>query len=386
MPEFDREGGSRRVFHLIEFFQEAGWAVSFMAQNATDGERYARVLQQKGVPVYVSDAAWPGGEDCLIDPAKLIAAGNFDVAVIAFWYMVELYLPIIRSVSPNTRIVADSIDLHFLRESRSILKPNGDNGSLGTLDSRYALEMMRELNAYAASDAVLTVSQKEADLVNDFVNEPSHAYPLALMEDLALSPLPFEERKGILYVGNFRHLPNTEAVKYFCHEVLPLIDERVLAEHLVYVVGNELDPEIVELGKLRKYVQFVGWVPSLLPYFQRARISVVPLPFGAGTKTKLIQSLTVGTPSVSTTVGIEGLNLEHGEHVLVADNAIDFARSIEQLLEDKKTWQRLASQGRKHISRLHGREAVYNNFKRVLSAVMQSEVRHQDDSQEIIAG
>ncbi len=54
MPEFDREGGSRRVFHLIEFFQEAGWTVSFIAQNASDGERYARALQQKGVPVYVS--------------------------------------------------------------------------------------------------------------------------------------------------------------------------------------------------------------------------------------------------------------------------------------------------------------------------------------------
>jgi glycosyltransferase involved in cell wall biosynthesis len=375
MPEFDREGGSRRVFHLIEFFQEAGWAVSFMAQNASDGERYARVLQQKGVPVYVIEAAWPGGEDCLVDPAKLIAAANFDIAVTAFWYVAELLIPIIRSGSPKTRIVADSIDLHFLRESRSILNPNSDNGSSGTLDSRYALDMIRELNAYAESDAVLTVSQKEADLVNDFVNEPSHAYPLALMEDLPLSPLPFDERKGILYVGNFRHLPNTEAIKYFCHEVLPLIDERILAEHPVYVVGNELEPDVVELGELRKYVQFVGWVPSLLPYFQKARISVVPLPFGAGTKTKLIQSLTVGTPSVSTTVGIEGLDLEHGEQVLVADNAVDFANAIEHLLESKEMWQRLAVQGRAHITGLHGRDAVYNSFKRVLSAVMQKEAK-----------
>jgi len=115
MPEFDREGGSQRVFHLIEFFQQAGWAVSFMAQNANDGKRYARVLRQQGVPVYVSDIPWLGGEQCLVNPADLVATGNFDLIITAFWYLAEYYLPIIRSVSPKTKIVIDSIDLHFLR-------------------------------------------------------------------------------------------------------------------------------------------------------------------------------------------------------------------------------------------------------------------------------
>ena len=385
MPEFDREGGSRRVFHLIEFFQQAGWSVSFIAQNGMYGERYARALQQQGVPVYVSDNAWPGGEQALINPADLMARGNFDIAVIAFWYMVEHYLPIIRAVSPKTRIVADSIDLHFLRESRSILKPNGQNGSSGMLSQHYANGMIRELNAYAASDAVLTVSQKEADIVNDFVNSASRAHPLALMEDLQPSPLAFNDRKGILYIGNFRHLPNTEAVKYLCREVLPLIKESVLAEHPVYIVGNELDPGIAEPCGRLQHVRLVGWVPSILPYLQKARISVAPLPFGAGTKTKLIQSLTVGTPSVSTTVGIEGLNLQHGEHVLVADNPVDFANSIEHLLENGEMWQRLATQGRVHITGLHGREAVYDSFKRVLSAVMENESKHADAPQETLS-
>lgn len=383
MPEFDREGGSRRVFHLIEFLQEAGWAVSFIAQYARDGERYARVLQQRGVPVHVSlGGAWPGGEQCSIHPADLIAAGNFDIAIIAFWHMAEYYLPIIRAISPKTRIVADSIDLHFLRESRTLLKPHGDNGSCGLLDPKYAHAMIGELNAYAASDAVLTVSQKEADLVNDFVNVTSHAYPLALMEELPPSPLDFSERKGILFVGNFRHLPNTAAVKYLCQEILPLIKESVLAEHPVYIVGNELDAAIAEPCRRLGNVRLVGWVPSVLPYLQSARIAVVPVPFGAGTKTKLIQSLTVGTPSVSTTVGIEGLNLEHGEHVLVADNPIDFARSVEELLENRELWQRLATQGRTHINRVHGREAVYNSFMKVIAEVMQKEVKHADAPQE----
>jgi len=227
------------------------------------------------------------------------------------------------------------------------------------------------------------VSQKEADLVNDFVNEPSHAYPVALMEDLPPSPLDFNERKGILFVGNFRHLPNTAGVKYLCSEVLPLIKESVLAEHPVYIVGNELDPGIAEPCRRLGNVRLVGWVPSVLPYLENARIAVVPLRSGAGTKTKLIQSLTVGTPSVSTTMGIEGLNLKHEEHVLVADSPIDFAHSIEHLLENRELWQRLAIQGRTHINRVHGREAVYNSFMQVIAEVMQKEVKHVDVSQGI---
>lgn len=385
MPEFDREGGSRRVFHLIEFFLEAGWAVTFMAQNGSDGERYAKALQQKGVPVYVSGSPWPGGEQVVINPEDLFATGNFDVVIIAFWYLVENYLPMIRQVSPKTRIIADSIDLHFLRESRGILKPGGQNGS-GVLDPNYAQGMMRELNAYAASDAVLTVSQKEADLVNDFVNAPSHAYPLSLMEDLPASPFGFCERKGILYIGNFRHQPNTEAVNYLCEEVLPLIKESVLAEHPVYIVGNELDPGLAQPCRLLGNVRLVGWVPSILPYLQSARIAVVPLTFGAGTKTKLIQSLTVGTPSVSTTVGIEGLHLQDGENILVADNASDFANAIEHLLENRELWERLATQGRIHIAALHGREAVYDSFNRMIAAVMQTKAKNSSVPQESNVG
>jgi len=371
MPEFDREGGSQRVFHLIEFFQQAGWAVSFMAQNASDGERYARALRQKGVPVYVSEIPWPGGEQCLIDAHELVAAGRFDLIIIAFWYLAEYYLPIIRSVSPKTKIVIDSIDLHFLRRSRDILKQNGKNASSRMLGAQYADEMIRELNAYAASDAVLTVSQKEADLVNDFVNAPSHAYAVPLMEDLPPSTLAFAERKGILFIGNFRHPPNVEAVRYFCREVLPLINESVLAEHPAYIVGNELDLSMIESSRLVENVRPVGWVPSLLPYLQNARISVVPLLSGAGTKTKLIQSLTVGTPSVSTNAGIEGLNLQHGKHVLVANSPADFARSIEHLLGDAELWHHLALHGRIHISKLHGRQVVYDSFKQVVSSLMQ---------------
>lgn len=381
MPEFDREGGSRRIFHLIEFFRRAGWAVSFMAQNGVDGDRYAQTLQQMGVATYASDNPWSLGRECLIDAEELVAAGRFDIALLAFWNHAERLLPTIRSLSPMTRIVIDSIDLHFLRQSRRVFCASHENGSAGALDTNYAAEMMRELNVYAAADAVLTVSQKEADLVNDFTGDPKLARPVPDTEDLELSPVPLAERRGMLFIGNYRHPPNVQAVEYLCQDVLPRVKPGLLARHPVYIVGNGLTETIVEYGRDLDDVLMVGWVPSVRPYLQRARISLIPLTYGAGTKRKLMQSIMVGTPGVSTSIGVEGLDLEDGLHVLVADDPAGFASAITQLLEDDELWRRLALQGREQIMSVHGREAVGARFASVISEIMKRPVKRSYTAQ-----
>lgn len=370
MPEFDREGGSRRVFHLVEFLCEAGWAVSYVAQNAMDGERYVHKLQQMGVATYASRNPWAGGQESLINPETLIATGHFDLVLVAFWDQAEFYLPIVRSLSPNTKVVVDSIDLHFLRKSRSAFCTREEEAALaGKLDPQYANEMIRELNVYAAADAVLTVSQKEADMINDFVADQNLAYAVPDTEDLSPSPLSFAERQGLLFVGNFRHPPNVQAVEWMCKEILPRVPQDLLAKHPAYIVGNGVNETQIDFGCL-KNVMMIGWVPSVMPYLQSARISVIPLLYGAGTKRKLMQSLMVGTPCVSTSIGVEGLNLEDGVHVLVADDPAKFARAIERLLTDEELWQKFKLDGRSHILAAHGRETVGACFDSVLGQIM----------------
>src|SRR5208282_2776390 len=109
---------------------------------------------------------------------NLLAAVRFDLALIAFWPNAERYLPVIRERSPATRVVVDSIDLHFLRNARRIFgDPAGDARS-NLLDADYTSCLAGEINTYAAADAVLAVSQKEAGLVNDLLGEPAAAFAL----------------------------------------------------------------------------------------------------------------------------------------------------------------------------------------------------------------
>ena len=369
VPEYDREGGSRRLFHLIEFASEAGWAVSFMAPWVPWGERYERELQQMGVQTYRKGLAKLEGETRFETEAdRLIATGQFDVVVISFWHIAETWAPRVRVLSPKSRILIDSIDLHFLRQARAVLRQSSGDGA--TLGTGYADEMRRELNVYAASDAVLTVSEKEAAIINDFASNPRLAVAVPETEPPFANVLPFDERAGVLFIGSFRHPPNIEAVTFLAENIIPRINPKLLEVHPVYIVGNGLDKNVETICAGIPNVRLVGWVPTLDDYLRHARVSVLPLLNGAGTKTKLIQALNAGTPSVSTRIGAEGLPISHGEHVLIADDPAEFAAHIEKLLTDRELWNRLASAGRKTIEQTHGRTVGQAKFVSLLGRVL----------------
>jgi len=383
LPEFDRESGSRRTFDLVMFLRESGWAVSYCPENPNPpgADRYARILQQRGVATY------KGFNDHL---NQYIAAGQLDLVICAFWYIAELILPVVRALSPQTKIVVDSIDLHFLRNARRLLRrPEGDDSPARQLSADYVNDTARELNTYAAADAVFAVSQKETDLINDLLGDQSLAYTVTDYEDITPSTVPFGQRSGVLFVGNFRHPPNVEAIDYLCRQVIPRLDPAILNGHPVYVVGNAPNDAVrgyvADCPKDTK-VRLVGWVPSVLPYLQRVRLTVVPLLHGAGTKRKLLQALMVGTPSVSTSIGTEGMDLRDGDHVLVANDPKVFADSVTRLLTNAELWHRLAQRGREHVAGFYGHEAVRERFMRVVMAVLAKKVKRMALSETQLRG
>src|SRR6185312_6624819 len=111
VPRFDRDSGSRRLLDLIGFLQDAGCSVTFISAHLLDSRhsRYVRQLRQMGVPVFQLPE----------DPVdELVLESRFDIALLNFWPVAELVGPVFRRLSPATRIVVDSVDLHFLRDAR----------------------------------------------------------------------------------------------------------------------------------------------------------------------------------------------------------------------------------------------------------------------------
>jgi glycosyltransferase involved in cell wall biosynthesis len=365
LPEFDRESGLLRILHVIEMLQRRGWEVTFgCLRLPTDPERYARELEQRGVEVHAPLRKLDSIRD----------VEGFDLAIIAFWHVAEGFLTELREACPSTRLVVDSVDLHFVRDLRDKLRGQ-DTSETGQLGTSQAGELIRELNAYAAADAVLTVSDKEADLINDLTGRHDFALTLPDTEELPRSRVPLRERRGILFLGNFLHAPNRDAASYLCKEIVPRLNPSLLSEHEISIVGTEAGEQVGDLAAGLPNVKVVGWVPSVIPYLNSARVSVVPVRYGAGTKRKIVQALMVGTPSVTTAVGAEGLGVRDRREVLIADDPSEFAAAIERLLKRQLAWRGLARRGRRHVLRLHGRAAVEARFDQVLEAVLTRRAR-----------
>ncbi len=355
MPAFDRDSGSQDVDNMVRFLLDAGWHVTFVAREERDQaeERHARRLRGMGVATHTGFG----------DVDGLLRSNDFDVAIIAFWELAATLLPRIRAISPATRVIVNSVDVHFLRQARQTL------GAHQTLDTGFARTVTDELNLYAAADAVLAVSDKERDLLEDFLGE-DRVFTLPLAESVERSPLGLGERRGMYFVGNFRHLPNREAVEYLAHEVLPQLDPALLERHPLSVVGNWLDRVDLDLDLDTPGLRMVGWVPSIQPYLERSRLAAVPLLHGAGVKRKVIQAMMAGTPVVTTPVGAEGLHLVQGETALIGTDATDLAAGITRLLTDDALWQRMADAGAEQAQASHGMELVERTFADILDRVL----------------
>jgi len=358
VPEPERDSGAKRLDDMISFLLASGWQVTLVTTRPARAPAAVEGLERRGVAVLHLARG---------EIAALAARVRFDLALLAFWPTAELLIPLLRRVSPATRVLVDSVDLHFLRLARRIA---ANAGAAEPLDPGFADQKMGELNTYAAADGVLTVSGREADLINDMLDQPNLALVAPDSEEVEPDGLPFSRRRGVLFVGSFTHAPNIDAAWHLCRNIVPRLPAEVLAAHPVLVVGSGLSDEVRAFADGQPHVHMIGWVPSLAPYYEQARISIVPLLSGAGTKRKLIQALMWGTPSVTTSIGAEGLDLLDQRDVLIADDASDFATAITRLLTDEPLWQALAQHGRQRMIESHSRVLARAAFDAAVEAVL----------------
>lgn len=354
----DSDRSSQRLRDLVAFLQGAGWLVAVAPTDEAREPRGSAALPGPSVAVH-------GRSTRLED---LLAAGRFTLAICSGWTAAERSIPLVRKISPTTRILVDSLDLHFVGDARRIFL-GSRGGEPGLLTTDYAAQAVGELNAYAAADAVLAASSRQASLINDLVGDSGLAYTVPRGEVGRVSPIPFAERRGIVFIGNVQHPPYADALEYLCGEILPRVNPSLLAQHQVFIVGSGGHEALPAYVRELPHVRIVGVVPSIGPYLERSRISVLPLRYPAEAGV-LIQALLAGTPTVSTRTGIADLDLRHGQQAMVADDPETFARSVEQLLEDERLWRRIARLGRKCITTTHGREAARTAFLEAVELVL----------------
>jgi glycosyltransferase involved in cell wall biosynthesis len=201
--------------------------------------------------------------------------------------------------------------------------------------------------AIRAFDRVLVCSDHDRDLLRlrDAVVIPNGA-------DVPARPFA-DESDGctLLYCGTLSYWPNIDGLLYFVQEVLPHI-RRTVPKVRLLVVGKDPAPEVLALHDGETLVVEPD-VPSVEKYYRQATVAVVPLRVAGGTRLKILEAFALGCPVVSTTIGCEGLKVNAGEHLVVADESLAFATACITLLEGPELRRRLASSGRRLVERLY---------------------------------
>lgn len=159
----------------------------------------------------------------------------------------------------------------------------------------------------------------------------------------AVKPEP--EPASLLFLGSMDWLPNIEGSIYFCDEVLPIIQKDV-PDVKLYIVGTNPDPKVRALGD-RPGITVTGAVPDVRPYLAKATAMVAPIRIGSGLRIKLLEAMAFGLPTVTTTIGCEGIPVESGRQLFIADEPDKFAADCLNLIREAEVRERMIVEGRK---------------------------------------
>lgn len=352
-PTPDQDAGSTVTFEHMRVLQRLGFTVTFVPEiNFAFVADYTPALQRLGIEA-VYAPSWHR-----MDKFLEARADAFDLVYVHRFSVAERCLPLLRKYARGAPVLFNTQDLHYLREERAAALSGAAADRAGAAETK-----ARELAVIAAVDATMLCSSAEMALVERALPDAFLYYFPWLIEAEALPRPAFAERDGFMFLGGFGHPPNADAVAYFVRDVMPHV-RRLIPGARFYIYGSHMPDWIRDLAA--PDVVVAGFAPELGPVFDRHRVSITPLRYGAGFKGKIAASLAHAVPVVATPVAVEGTGLTDGREVLVGDGAVAFAEALARLYRDAALWQALSHAGWEFVARNFSPERACERFSEIL--------------------
>ena len=193
-----------------------------------------------------------------------------------------------------------------------------------------------------------------------------HALPNSVPLQPVTPPLPARDTLHILFVGLMHYGPNRDGALWFCKEILPLIRKQSKARCRLSIVGYGPPDEVVALAEEFDDVVVTGGVESVAPYYDDCDLVIAPIRFGGGTRIKILEAMSYQKPTVTTTIGAEGIDIKDGLNIMIGDSPESFARACVTLLENPGLRHTMGQEGRKCIEEKYSAEVVADTLNKIL--------------------
>jgi O-antigen biosynthesis protein len=361
IPMRDRSAGWFRFFCILRILAkkhevhlhpvDLAWQYGRYGRNDVDAYR----LELEKLGVRITSGQWS-------DLSSLIRAVKVDMVLFEYYKTVtQTIVDYARFFWPRVRIVIDSIDVVYNRlMSKAALTGRAEDVALARKVKA------EEIAAYSLADLVVSISDCERALLEkEFRQLRVEVIPL-IFRIAPLRKTSSDRRGRLLFVADYGHDANVDAIVHFCTRVLPLIVKE-LPEVQLSIVGHSPPVNVTELAGPN--VQVLGYVADIATTYASSDIAIAPMRFGGGLKGKVAEAMCQGVPVVATSASLEGFLLVPDKDVLVGDSPEDFARAVLALLRDEHLYQGIRENGWKYAATHFSEEVVGSMLEDLLERV-----------------
>ncbi|MCX2719590.1 glycosyltransferase [Lentiprolixibacter aurantiacus] len=343
-PEPKATAAGVRMMQLIDYFLELKWELTFACTSAkSDKAADLNALGVSFVPIGLNDEQFD----------VFLKNLNPDVALFDRYITEEQFGWRVAETLPHCVRVLDTEDLHSLRIARE--KAVKADRAFALADWFKLDQTKRELASIYRCDLSLIISEVEMQLLQEQAGVPSELllylpFWINRERQSAVERPGYASRQGFMFIGNGRHQPNTDAIAYLKGNIWPIIRELMPFAH-IDIYGAYLPDKILALHQPKEGFLVKGYVEDANRAMQQVRVNLVPLRYGAGLKGKLLLALENGTPSVSTTAGVEGYWDPNDAPGFTFDEPREFAKEAVRLYTNESDWTSKQLEGDKLLVR-----------------------------------
>ena len=367
-PEPNSSAAGGRMMQLIALFNNQGFDITF-ASPAQDSDFMVNLADYDvdKVSIALNDSNF----DLFIKELQptVVVFDRFMIEEQFGWRVAEH--------CPNAVRILDTEDLHCLRLARQNAFKANRNFDISDLRKEDVAK--REIASILRSDVALMVSEYEMEVLQSVFNiDPSLLYYLPLLvTTFDLNPLPYIQRQHFVFIGNFLHEPNWNAVQYLKETIWPIIRKQ-FPTAVVEIYGAYPSQKVFQLHNEKEGFLIKGRAESAKEIISNARVLLAPIRFGAGIKGKLLEAMEYGTPSVTTSIGAESMHADLNWNGSIEDDSQEFAAAAVQLYQDEIVWQHSQQNGFSIIKQRYLTALFEDQFETTLTYLQSNLEKHRN--------
>jgi len=328
-PEPNSSAAGSHIMSIMRLYLAQGWTVEFATPCASS--EHMIDLEAEGI----SSKSIELNSDSF---DEYVSAYNPNIVMFDRFMMEEQFGWRVEKNCPNALKILDTEDLQCLRNSRH--KALKENREMDKTDLFGDLAK-REIAAILRCDISLIISSYEMKLLTDTFNVDEnilHHLPFMVnLDKCSKETKSFEKREHFMTIGNFRHAPNWDVVLYL-QKIWPLI-RKELPKAQLHIYGSYPPAKATALNNPKTGFLIKGWAKDAYEVMENSRLCLAPIRFGAGIKGKLLDAMITKTPSITTSIGSEGMTENEFWPGEITDDIEDFAKKSVELYKNQEKWQ-----------------------------------------------